>query len=100
MSLQEDVSMNAKNSQLHLTISKTVNYTIKYNTWISELHTKTIIYFANIPQPIKRGKKPQTTQNTAKPYKQIKKTVFIGFQPTETFFNFVNMKASTVPLVT
>lgn len=72
MSLQEDVSMNAKNSQIHLTISKTVNYTIKYNTWISELHTETIMYFANIPQPTNQGKKTQTTQNTAKPHKQIK----------------------------
>ena len=35
-----------------------------------------------------------------KPHKQIKKTVNIRFQPTQAFFNFVNMKAPTVPLVT
>lgn len=33
LSLQEEISRNPKNLQVHFTISKTVNYTIKYNIW-------------------------------------------------------------------
>lgn len=66
---------------------------------ISELHTETIGYFAKKTQPTNGTKKPNP-KTCPNPHKQIKMTANIRFQPTQTFFNFENMKVSTVSLVT